>query len=472
MKHSIYNIFLVGFLSFLSSCNPTKQVAGLEKQSLPANYRGSESSDSISVGNISRDAFFKDPFLTRLIDSALLKNTNALLAEKNVASAQWMLSAARLGNLPTLSLQGTASTNRFSDNSLNGISASSFFNQHHTEDYNLQAMLSWEADIWGKIHQRKQSALASYLQQVEVKKTVQTLVVANVTKAYINLLVLDKQLEIARKNLAIRSRTENILQLQYESGQVTSLAVKQAKALKLEAAQLLPQLEEQLTIQENALSHLTGKFPDTIYRDSSLTHILSKEQTLKSGVPALLLQNRPDVMAAELNVRKAIADQKVARADLYPSLKINAAGGFDALDFDNWFNTPGSLFGSLMGSLTAPLINGKKLKAAYNMAKIEREKSLIQFKETLLSSVNEVSDALVQLQKIDERLNYIKERETTLKQAVGEADMLFKQGMANYLEVISAQSNLLQSELDKTNTEKALWNSKIELYRALGGGWK
>jgi multidrug efflux system outer membrane protein len=341
----------------------------------------------------------------------------------------------------------------------------------HIEDYSAGVSLSWEADIWGKIRNQKKGAYAGYLQSAEVKKALQTNIVANVSKGYYNLLMLDAQLEIARQNLKLNDSTTNIIKLKYDAGQVTSLAIQQSEAQKLNSAQLIPLLEQNIAIQENALSVLTGSFPNSKQRNIRLTAIAIKNNA-SIGIPSSLVSRRPDVKSTELALKVANANVGITKSDLYPALKITAQGGLNSFETSNWFNIPASLFGTALGGLTQPLLNNKRLKTQYNIAVAEREKAVLSFRQSVLVAVSEVSDALVKVEKLQLQESFLQERVKTLQLSIKNANLLFKNGMAEYLEVLSAQANLLQSELELANIKREQLSANTELYRALGGGWR
>lgn len=463
-------IAVLVLITTFTACKVSKDVE-TPKDALPESFRNTASTDTTSVADLSWKEFFTEPSLQKLIDSAIVRNNDLLVAQKNIEAAQWQLTQSKWGNVPKINFQANATSTRLSDNSLNGLSTSTFLRRKHVEDYNAALNLSWEADIWGKIRNQKRSALAEYLQSEEAKKALQTTVVANVSKGFYNLLMLDAQLQIAKKNLTLNDSTLFVINLQYESGQVTSLAKQQAEAQQSVAAQLIPELEQNIAIQENALSIITGSFPSAKERKTTLGAIALKEN-LSAGIPSSLVSRRPDVKNAELALKAANAKVGIAKASLYPSLNITASGGLTSFEASNWFNTPASLFGTVAGSLAQPLLNGKRLKAQYEISKIEREKAVIGFRQSVLVAVGEVSDALVKVEKLKEQQAIVAGRVATLQKAVKNADMLFKNGMATYLEVIVAQGNLLQSELDLASIKRSSLEADVELYRSLGGGWK
>ncbi|MFL9830303.1 efflux transporter outer membrane subunit [Flavobacterium sp. ST-87] len=471
MKKYITKIVMVAILILtILSCTVSKDIEA-PKEALPENFRNQKTADTTSSADIKWKSFFEEPDLVKLIDVALEKNNDLQIAEQNIAIANLKFKQAKWGNVPQLNAYATAVTNRLSDNSLNGLSTSQFLGQKHLEDFSAGLNLSWEADIWGKIKNQKKSALAEFMQTAEAKKALQTTIVATVSKGFYDLLMLDAQLEIARKTLVLNDSTLFIVNLQFESGQLSSLAKDQTEAQRLVAAQLIPKLEQDIEIQENALSVLSGSFPDAKERESKLNTILVKEN-LSAGIPSELLEKRPDVKSAELALKMANAKVGITKSSLYPALNITAVTGVNSFEFNNWFNIPASLFGSVTGGLTAPVLNGKKLKTQYEVAKVQREQAILQFKQTVLVAVQEVSDALAKINKQEEQFAIAKQRVEKLQKAIGNADLLFKSGMATYLEVIVAQGNLLAAELELASIKKERLSSNVELYRALGGGWE
>lgn len=467
---SIYKIitsFLV--LQLLFACSVPKDIVA-SVVSTPENYRKVQT-DTVSVASIPWNDYFPDARLRELIGEAIAHNNDLQIALKNIESAQLTLTQSKWGNVPTLDLSAGATSTRLSDNSINGFTTNKFLGAHHIDDYTMAARLSWEADIWGKIKSRKASALASYLQSEEAKKAVQTQLVSNVAKGYYNLLLLDAQLNIAQKNVKLNDSTLTIIKLQYDSGKVTSLAVQQAKALQLNSSRLVPFFEQEIAIQENALSILIGKSPEGIERDLLLQNV-TVSNSLSAGLPSSLLSVRPDVKLQELNLARANAEIGYARANMYPSLTITAQGGLNSFQASNWFNIPASLFGAVGGGLTQPLFRRKELRTQYELAKVNREKAVIGFRQSVLVAVGEVSDALIKIDKLQEQEQFAAERAATLKQATSNSKMLFQNGLADYLEVITAQGNVLQSELELAALKKSRLDAVVDLYRSTGGGWK
>jgi len=472
MKNYITKIVMIAILiTTIISCKVSKDIE-TPKDAFPENFRSaSVSKDTTSIGDVEWKNFYTEKDIIQLIDSAVARNNDLQIAVKNIEIAQYRFTQSKWGNVPQVNLNVSASTSNPSDNSFTGKNLGQALGQNHIDDYSAGATLSWEADIWGKIKNQKKGAYASYLQSEEVKKALQTTIVANVSKGYYNLLMLDAQLEIARQNFKLNDSTTNIIKLKYDAGQVTTLAIQQSEAQKLVSAQLIPQLEQNVAIQENALSVLTGAFPNSKTRSIRLATLEVKNNNA-IGIPSSLVSRRPDVKSAELALKAANANVGITKADLYPALRITAQGGVNSFETSNWFNIPASLFGTVAGGLTQPLLNNKKVRTQYNIAVAEREKAVLSFRQSVLVAVSEVSDALVKVEKLQQQESFLKERVKTLQQAIKNANLLFKNGMAEYLEVLSAQANLLQSELELANIKREQLSANTDLYRALGGGWK
>ncbi|WP_269235394.1 TolC family protein [Flavobacterium flavigenum] len=472
MKNYITKIVMIAILivTFIS-CKVSKDIE-TPKDAFPENFRSaSVSGDTTSIGDVEWKKFFTEQDIVKLIDSAVTRNNDLQIAQKNIEIAQYRFTQSKWGNVPQVNLFVNASTSNPSDNSFTGLNLSQAIGAKHIDDYSAGASLSWEADIWGKIRNQKKGAYASYLQSSEVKKALQTTIVANVSKGYYNLLMLDAQLEIAKKNVQLNDSTTSIIKLKYDAGQVTSLAVQQSEAQKLTAAQLVPLLEQNITIQENALSVLTGSFPSAKERNTLLTSITIENNT-KIGIPSSVVSRRPDVKSAELALKATNANVGITKADLYPALRITAQGGLNSFETSNWFNIPASLFGTVAGGLTQPIFNNKRVRTQYNIAVAEREKAVLNFRQQVLVAVSEVADAMVKVEKLQQQETLLKERVKTLQTAIKNANLLFKNGMAEYLEVITAQSNLLQSELELADIKRQQLSANTDLYRALGGGWR
>lgn len=458
-------------LLILSACKVSKNIE-TPKVALPDNFRNAAvTSDTTSIAGLQWNSFFTQADLQKLIDSAIMRNYDMQVAVKNIEASRLLFKQVKWNYVPQADLNISANSYRYSNNSLNGLSANQYLGGTTVNNFSADISLSWEADIWGKIHNQQKSAFAAYLQTAEAKKLIQTNIVASVSQGYYNLLMLDEQLNIAQTNVKLNDSTLKIIRLQYDAGQVTALAVQQAEAQRQAAAELVPQFEQNIILQENALRILTGTLPGKVERNTTLEQI-PVPADLNAGVPSAILSRRPDVKSAELSLVIANANVGISKAAMYPALRITADGGLNSFKASNWFNIPSSLFGTVTGSVLQPLLYHKELSTQYQVAEVEREKAVIQFRQTVLNAVGEVSGALVKIEKLKQQQAIAASRVSSLQHATANASLLFKNGMANYLEVITAQSNVLQSELELASIKRDELTAVSDLYRSLGGGWR
>ncbi len=469
MKNILYS---AAFLLLLSACNVSKDVQ-TPKPALPDTFRNAAATtDTTSIGDIQYRSFFADPTLQTLIDSAIIRNYDMQIAVKNIEASQLLFKQVKWNNVPQVDLNVSANSSRPSDNSLDGLSlAQDNIGTKHIETYQADISLSWEADIWGKIRSQSKLAFANYLQTQEAKKLIQTNIVASVSQGYYNLLMLDAQINVAKSSVKLDDSTLRIIKLQYDAGQVTSLAVQQAEAQLQAAAELVPQFEQNIALQENALSILAGQLPEKITRSTTLDQI-TMPANLSTGIPSAMVSRRPDVQSAELALVVANANVGINKASMYPALRITADGGVNSFKASNWFNIPSSLFGIVAGSVLQPLLDHKELKTQYDVAQVNREKAVLQFRQTVLNAVGDVSDALVKIEKLNQQEVIAVQRVNTLNHATANASLLFKNGMADYLEVITAQGNVLESQLELATIKRDELSAVSELYQSLGGGWR
>ncbi|MGN6355830.1 MAG: efflux transporter outer membrane subunit [Parafilimonas sp.] len=458
------------FIIFISGCTVGKKYQRPTVQ-LPATFQDSVAASDSGIAAMEWRTFFKDPTLIDLIDTALRNSYDLQLAVKRIEETEAYVKQARMNYVPSVDVGAAAFTTNPSNNSLNGKNLESFIGQNHVEDYSLSATVSWDVYSWGKIKLQKEAALAAYLASYEGAKTVRTTLVAEIATGYYNLLMLDEQLAIAQKNLALTDSLVRMMQLQKAAGQVTELAVQQTEVQKQTAALLIPQLEQQVAIQENAIKILSGKLPAKIARNADINSMYVWDD-LSTGLPAALLSRRPDVRQSEMELMRANANVGVAKASMYPSLNITASGGLNAFKTNTWFSIPASLFFSAGASIAQPVLQHRNLKTKYEVSAIQKDEAVITCRQTVLKAGGEVVNALVQLDKLKAQQQISSNRVDTLHKAIGNATLLFRSGLADYLEVLTAQSNSLSAELTLADIQRQRLSAAVELYRALGGGWK
>lgn len=465
MKSTYYLAFAAALS--LSSCVVGKKYQR-EELNAPASYREDFTLTGDSIAMPWKE-FYKDQKLQQLIDKALTKNFEVATALKTMEQLDLNYKQAKLSILPSLDLNVSANRAWQSKTSLNGSLSEQFTGQQYLDDYTINLPLSWEADVWGKAALRKRDTRAAYFAQKENLSALKTRIIVQVAQAYYNLLGLDEQLKIAEKNIDLTDSTLKMMRLQYNSGTISSLAVDQTEAQKKTAELLLPQAKASIAVQENALQILCGEYPDKVERADRLDS-KAIDAKFPTGVPASLLSRRPDVKASEYLVMSAVAKTGLSKAAMYPSLTLTPAIGANTFEFEKWFDFPGSITKTIAAGLVQPLFRKKELSTAYKVAQIEQEKAVIAFKQSYTTAVAEVSDAMSKLKYAEERQVLIVQKTASLDKAVKDANLLYSNGMADYLEVITAQNSALQNDLEAINIKLEQVNATIDLYRALGGG--
>ncbi|MGB7395602.1 MAG: efflux transporter outer membrane subunit [Pricia sp.] len=447
----------------LSSCFAAKDYerpeivdqAGFRTDSLPQ--------DTLSIANLPWKEMFTDPILQGYIEEGLANNIDIRIAIQQIARSDAFFKQGKAGFYPTL--QGNAQYTR------QEISANSQFGAQFSslDIYQLSSNLSWEADIWGKIRSQKRAFNATYLQSVAAHQAVKTELISRIAIAYYSLLSLDEQIRITSETVETRENALKTTKALKEAGNVTAVAVKQTEAQLYFAEGLLVDLNREARLQENTLSILLGKEPVDIARGDLAAQNI--EAVMRLGVPMQLLRNRPDVIAAEYSLVNAFELTNVARANFYPSLTLSATGGLQSLDFSELFDST-SLFATLIGGLTQPIFNGRRIRTQYEVSQADQEQARLDFRQAILTATKEVSDAFYTYEAAIEKIEIKQKEFEAYDIATDYSEELLDNGLANYLEVLNARENALNSSLSVIDARFNQLSSMVELYRAVGGGWK
>ncbi len=420
--------------------------------------------DSLSMADMSWRELFQDPYLIQYIEEGLENNIDIRVAIQQMLAADAYVKQGKAGFLPSLSAGATMTHQELSRNSQFG----SFFNGA-IDQYAISADLSWEADIWGKIRSNKRAFEAEYLQSIAAHQAVKTRLIADISSTYFQLLSLDSQLKITKRSVIVRDSSVSTIQALKEAGNVTQVAVDQNIAQYNNARAIQVDLETAIFRAENTMSILLGKGPQSYQR--GVLDEQSIDTELKLGVPSVLLRNRPDVIAAEYGLIQAFELTNVARSNFYPSLTLTATGGLESLDFDTLFST-NSLFATIIGGLTQPIFNQRRIKTQKEVADAQQEEALLEFKRALLEAGQEVSNALYTYNAETRKFEYRDLEVEALRNAESNSSELLKNGYANYLDLLTARQSALNAELSLVDTKLQQLLSIIDLYEALGGGWK
>lgn len=410
--------------------------------------------DTTSFGNLPWRSVFTDPQLQSLIEYALEHNTNMLNAALNVKMVQAQLTAAKLAFVPsfTFSPQGTIS-------SWDGNTPSKI--------YSLPVQASWSIDLFGNLLNAKRNAQMQLLYSKDYQLVVKTGVISNVANMYYTLMMLDRQLEIVNGMADLTKDTWRIMKLQKELGRVNETGVQSAEANYYSVLSQKADLERQIREVENSMSLLLGQPAQTIARGKLADQSLPSE--FSTGIALNMLNNRPDVHAAEMNLAACFYNTNQARSRFYPSITISGSGAYTNNSGMGIVN-PGKMLLSAVGSLTQPIFARGQLIAGLKVAKAQQEQAFNNWQQAVLSAGSEVSNALVLYNSSDEKGRLDGKRVDVLEKNVEMTKQLFNSKSATYLEVITAQSNLLNAQLSKVQDDFSKMQAVVNLYYALGGG--
>ena len=466
MKNNIYRITLLGVTAILmQSCFVAKDYKRPELKTENLYRNEVVSTDTISLANVAWNNVFTDPILQGYIKKGLVNNLDIKIAMQNIAAAEATMKQGKAGYFPTLSAGADWTHQELSKNSQFGA----LLQDRSTDQYQFTGSLSWEADIWGKIRSNKRAVNAAYLQTTAANQAVKTQLIANIAATYYQLLSVDAQIKLAEKTLVNRNQSVETIVALKKAGNVTEVGVKQTEAQKYATEIIIADLKNSIIILENTMSILMGEGSAKIERSTFESQ--SIQPTITLGVPATLLRNRPDVIAAEYNLISNFEQTNVAKSNFYPTLKLTATGGLQSIDLKEWFSA-NSIFANIVTGLTQPIFNQRQIKTRFEIAKANQEKAYLQFEQSLLTAGKEVSDALAQYNNETYKLTVREKQVDALNKATDYSDELLTYGLANYLEVLTVKDNALNAELSLIDNKFQQYKAIIQLYRALGGGWQ
>lgn len=470
MKNKIYKIAMVVVLgTVMQSCFVAKKYDRPELKTENLYRTEVVSTDTTSLANVSWDKVFTDPILQGHIKTGLQNNLDIRIAMQNIVAAEATMKQGKAGYLPTFSAGADWTHQELSKNSQLGALFSAGGGRTNVDQYQLTGTLGWEADIWGKIRSNKRATNAAYLQTIAANQAVKTQLISSIASTYYQLLAVDAQIKLAEETLINRNESIDVILALKDAGNVNEVGVKQTEAQKYATEIIIADLKQSVITLENTLSVLLGQAPGKIDRSTLDAQVVQPEITL--GVPATLLRNRPDVIAAEYNLISLFEQTNVAKSNFYPTLKLTATGGLQTVDIKEWFSA-NSLFANVVTGLTQPILNGRQIRTRYEIAKANQQQAYLQFEQSLLNAGSEVSNALAQYNNETAKLEIRGKQVDALKKAADYSDELLTYGLVNYLEVLTAKDNALNTELNLIDNKFQQYNAIIELYRALGGGWQ
>ena len=415
--------------------------------------------DTASFGNLPWRAVFTDPQLQALIEQGLERNPDLLNAALNVKMYESMLTAAKLAFLPAVNIgqqspMGTIST-LYTDPSVT------------TKSYTLPITASWTLDLFGNILSQKRSTQMKLLGMKDYQMAVRAQIIGGIANSYYTLLMLDEQLRIVTEMSKMAKETWDMMALQHQLGRVRSISVQSAEAAYLTTQTQANDFRRQIRATENALSLLIGQQGQQIPRSTLYEQALPTE--FSTGVGVALLQNRPDVHYAEMALASCFHDVQTARSQFYPNITVGASLAFTT---SNGNLNPGKWLASLFGSLTQPIFQRGALTVNLKVKKMQYEQAFNTWQDAILKAGNEVSNALVNYRGYDENSKIEAQRVAVLTKTVEDTKALYRSRGSSYLEVLTAQNQLLTAELNKATADFNKMQSVVSLYTALGGGGK
>lgn len=450
------NLWIVLMSVMMCSCGiynkyerPNDIAVPLTYRDVPAGKRSSE-----SMASLSWQQLFTDTCLQNLIREGIAHNTELNVARQRIEQSEAVLLSSKLSYLPSLSAEA--------EGALNSFDASKA-----SKTYTLAGLASWEVDIFGKATNAKREAKAELEKDKAYAQAVQTQLIASIADSYYMLLTLDKQQEIHRRTLKSWERTIHTQEALKRAGESNDASVLRSRANYLELQASLSQTEQSIHKLENSLSVLIGVHPRYIRR--SVLENPQFPKKLSVGVPLQLLDNRPDVRQAEMELAKAFYATNGTRAAFYPSLTLNGSAGWSN-NAGGVIVNPAQILLSGIGSLTQPLFNKGQNIANLRVAKAEQEIATLNFRQVLLEAGQEVNDALTQCQMAKERAGFYQGQIDNLREVIRKTELLMKHSSVNYLEVLTAQQALHTAELAQVQNLFEEIQGRINLYHALGGG--
>ncbi|MBI1288742.1 MAG: efflux transporter outer membrane subunit [Flavobacteriales bacterium] len=457
----------------LSSCIPALKTRQ-ENKAVPNMY--ASDSDTTNSAQIKWGTFFNDPYLTDLIDTALKNNQelNMMLWEINIANNEVR---ARKGEyLPFLRAGVGAGIEHVGEYTSQGVSDANdeYAPGKHVpanlQDYMAGFFATWEIDIWKKLRNRKQSAFYRYLGSIEGKNFMVTRLVSEIANSYYELLALDNQLRILKQNIQIQQNALAIVKLQKQAARATELAVRKFEAEVLKNRSRQFEIQQKIIEAENRINFLVGRFPQPVQRNSD-NFIQMLPNVIQTGIPSQLLENRPDVRQAELQLAAAKLDVKAAKAEFYPSLSIKAGVGYQAFNLKYFITTPQSLLYNIAADLMAPLVNRNAIKAKYLSAGSKQMQAVYNYERTILGAYTEVANQMAMIENLANSYDLRSQQVAALTRSIDISTGLFKSARADYMEVLMTQRDALDARMELIDTKKSQLNATVNIYQALGGGW-
>ncbi|MDE3136024.1 MAG: efflux transporter outer membrane subunit [Acidobacteriota bacterium] len=436
---------------------------------VPATYHGpspapaASATSAASIGNEKWFQVFQDPALQKLIRAALQNNYDVRIASTRVLAAQAIVGITRASQFPSAGFGAQLFSQQ-------NAKISKTFPAYEANAGHLSVSAIWDLDFWGKYRRATEAARADLLATDWGRRAVISSVVASVASSYFDLRALDAELAIAKSTLASRQDSLRLTRVLAEHGSASQLDVSQSEQLVYTAAEAIPELERQIGQQEDFLSTLLGENPGSISRGLPLVE-QPAPPTVPAGLPSELLARRPDILAAENSLIAANANIGVAKAELFPDISLTGTGGLESYALNRMFSSQAHTWFAAI-NVTQPIFEAGAIRSGIRYTEAQRQQMLLTYEQAILNAFRQVSDSLIAYQKDRE----YRAQQEKLTQAARQTDnlsqILYHNGGASYLQVLTSETNLFSAELNLVQAQLNERLSLVQLYQALGGGWQ
>lgn len=474
-KRKIYQYAgLAVVLLSLTACKPIEIAQRAENKTVPEKYSSAEN-DSINTGKMKWNEYFSDPHLQELISQALQNNQELNIVLQEIEMSKNEIKAKKGEYLPSVGLKAGAGVDKVSRYTNIGAMEANTEIEPGKEmpeplfDFGVGAQAQWETDIWGKLHNATRAQVQRYLASIEGKNFMTTHLISEIADSYYELLAMDNELVILNQNIKIQNDALEIIKELKKNARSNELAVQRFEAQVLKTQGMQYDIQQKIVETENRINYLVGRFPQPVERSQdSFDSVIP--QAVYGGMPSELLENRPDIKQAEYELAAAKLDIKVAKARFYPSLDLSAGVGLQAFN-PLYIIKPQSFLFSLAGELTAPLINRRAIKAAYNNANAKQIQAVYHYEQTVLGAYIEVANQLSKIHNLESSVNIKTKEVNALTKSIDISNDLFKYARADYMEVLLTQRDALESRFELVEKKVNQLKASVAVYRALGGGW-
>jgi NodT family efflux transporter outer membrane factor (OMF) lipoprotein len=443
-------------------------------RTIPAGFAGSPAgASSLPTTSSARKKWseiFAGSELRALIETALKNNQELNIRVQDVIITKNEVSARQGDYAPKVSAGAGAGVEKVGKHTSQGVSDEAHGVPEHLGDFQFGLRGSWEVDVWKKLRNAVKAADLRYRASLEARNFMVTQIVAEIARSYFELIAIDNELDVLHRNIDLQTDALEVVKLQKQAARVTELAVQRFEAEVLKNKSRLYDLEQERVEAENRINFLVGRYPQPVRRNAEAF----KEplpDVIQAGLPSQLLENRPDVRQAELELAAAKLDVKVARAAFYPSLSIDAGVGYHSFNAAHLVTTPDSLVYNLAGNLSAPLLNRNAIEAQYKSANARQLQAVFVYEKTLLQAFTDVVNQLSMVENLKKGYDLQSQQVDALARSVDVSNILFQSARADYMEVLLTRRDSLEAEMQLIETKKRQLKAMVNIYQALGGGW-